>query len=133
MDDYGHATEISTRFRDLDTNRHVNNAVYASYLEQARAEYFADVVGVPLAAAGVAMVELSIEFEAPITLDETVTVHTRVPRLGESSIPMEHVVAGDDGRAATAELTIVAFDSEAEQARPMPDEWREGIERHEGL
>ena len=31
--------ELAVRYRDLDTLGHVNNAVYATYLEQARTRY----------------------------------------------------------------------------------------------
>lgn len=130
---YDHATEIGVRFRDLDTNRHVNNAVYVSYLEQGRAEYFDDVIGVPLAEAEVALANLEVEYAVPIAYGEGVTVHTRVPALGTSSFPIESVIETDRGVAATAEATIVAFDPDTESARPLPERWRERIARHEGL
>lgn len=133
MEAYDHAAEITTRFRDLDTNRHVNNAVYVSYLEQARAEYFSDVLGVHLADAEIALARLELEFEAPVLLDDTVTVHTRVPELGGSSFPMEHAVEARDRLAATANSTIVPFDVVSESARPVPDTWREAIRNHESL
>lgn len=133
MDGYDHATEITIRFRDLDTNRHVNNAVYVSYLEQARADYFADVLDVPLADAEIALARLELNFEAPVSLGEVVTVYTRVPDLGGSSFRMEHAVETGDRLAATADSTVVPFDVESESARPLPDAWREAIRSHESL
>lgn len=131
MDEYGHTTEIETRFRDLDTNGHVNNAVYVSYLEQARAEYFDDVIGVPLADAEIVLARLTLEYDAPISLGDAVTVHTRVPDLGESSFVMEYAVEAGDRSAATARTTIVPFDPEAETARQLPEAWRDAIRDHE--
>ncbi|MFB6206432.1 MAG: acyl-CoA thioesterase [Haloglomus sp.] len=133
MEAYDHATEITTRFRDLDTNRHVNNAVYVSYLEQGRAEYFADVLGVHLAEAEIVLARLELEFEAPVSLDDRVTVHTRVPELGRSSFAMEHAIEAGDRLAATATSTIVPFDVDSESARPIPDAWREAVRNHESL
>jgi acyl-CoA thioester hydrolase len=133
MDGYDHATGIDTRFRDLDTNNHVNNAVYVSYTEQARAEYFADVLGVPLADAEIALAYLELEFEAPIALGDTVTVYTRVPRLGESSFPMEHDIAVDGNLAASASVTIVPLGPDGESARDVPEAWRDAIRRHESI
>lgn len=43
-----YTADIPVRFRDLDPMKHVNNAVYATYLEQARALFYEDVVGVAL-------------------------------------------------------------------------------------
>jgi len=131
MDGYDHETEIGTRFRDLDTNGHVNNAVYVSYLEQARAAYFADVIGVPLPDAGAVLAELSVTFEAPISLGDAVTVGTRVPAVGDGSVPIENAVHADGELAATAEMTLVPIDEETGDARPVPDRWRERIRRHE--
>lgn len=133
MDGFDHVTEFDVQFRDLDTNAHVNNAVYVSYLEQARAEYFADVIGVSLTDAEVVLAQLTIEYEAPIAFEETVTVYTRIPDLGETSFPMENIIETDDGRAATAELTIVPFDLATEHARPIPPDWRDRIRAYEDL
>jgi acyl-CoA thioesterase FadM len=36
MPQFTYTTEIQTRYRDIDGMGHVNNAVYASYLEAAR-------------------------------------------------------------------------------------------------
>jgi acyl-CoA thioester hydrolase len=133
MDETDHTTEIGTRFSDLDTNGHVNNAVYVSYAEQARAEYFAEVVGVPLADAEIALARLTVEFEAPISLGDTVTVQTRVPRLGESSFPMEHDITVDGRPAASVSVTIVPLAPDGESAREIPETWRDAIHSHESL
>lgn len=130
---FDHATEIDVRFRDLDPMAHVNNAVYVSYLEEGRERYFEDVLETTLVDAEIVLAELSIEYEAPIRLGESVTVHTRVPALGESSFPMENAIETDDGLAATAEMTIVPFDAETERSRAIPAAWRERVRRHEGF
>jgi acyl-CoA thioester hydrolase len=48
MDEFGYTTDIEVRYRDLDTMGHVNNAVYATYLEQARMDYFRDLLGLTM-------------------------------------------------------------------------------------
>lgn len=133
MHGYDHATQIDVRFRDLDPLAHVNNAVYVSYLEEGREQYFEDVLGTTLVDGQIVLASLAIEYEAPISLGERVTVHTRVPELGGSSFPMENAIETDGDLAATAELTIVPFDADAERSRPIPDAWRERIRRHEGF
>lgn len=122
-------TQIPVRFRDIDAMDHVNNAVYATYLEQARAEYFDEVVGESLAAVDTVLVSLSIEFHTPIDPGGNVTVALTVPELGDSAIPMEYEVRRGDGTvAATAETVQVPYDREAESSRPIPPAWREAIE-----
>jgi acyl-CoA thioester hydrolase len=120
---------VPVRFRDLDPMGHVNNAVYATYLEHARARYFRDVIGESLPTADTVLVHLSIDYRAPIDLDdESVTVALWIPRLGESSIPMEYEVRAGDRVAATAETVQVAFDRDAAESKPIPPAWRDAIE-----
>ncbi|NEU58655.1 thioesterase family protein [Halorussus sp. MSC15.2] len=130
MADYEYTTDLDVRFRDLDAMGHVNNAVYATYLEQARADYYADVVGVPLPEADTVLVNLSIAYQRPITADETVTVALGVGDLGESSVPMEYEIRTGDGVAATAETVQVVFDRETGESRSIPKEWRDRIARY---
>ena len=124
--DPDYVADLQVRFRDIDSMGHVNNAVYATYLEQARADYFEAVVGRPLHEVGTVLVSLEIEFRAPVELGETVSVGLTVPELGESSIPMAYAVHGDEGPAAVAETVQVAVDDEGD-ARPVPEAWRERI------
>ena len=130
MTDYGYTTELDVRFRDLDAMGHVNNAVYATYLEQARAEYYADVIDVSLSAVDTVLVNLSIAYQRPVTAEETVTVAFGVGNLGESSIPMEYEVRTENGAAATAETVQIAFDRETGESRSIPQEWRDRITRY---
>lgn len=53
---------IEVRFRDLDVMGHLNNAVYASYLEQARAEYFQSVLASPLDEVPTVLVHLEVDY-----------------------------------------------------------------------
>jgi acyl-CoA thioester hydrolase len=134
MDDFDHHVDISLRYRDLDPMNHVNNAVYASFLEQARNAYFQDVLGTRLDEEDMVIADLEVEFQRPVTLaDDAVRIHTRVPSLGTSSFPVEYVVAADGEQKATGATTLVCYDREAGSSRPIPDEWRETIAAFEGL
>lgn len=128
MDGFEHVETVQVRLRDLDTMNHVNNSVYATYLEQARLGYFRDVVGRRLADLDVVIADLEIQYERPITSDaDRVRVGVTVPELGETSVPLEYEVRANDERRATGRTTMVAYDSEAGTPRPVPDEWRERI------
>jgi acyl-CoA thioester hydrolase len=125
----GFTVELPVRFRDLDPMGHVNNAVYATYLEHARALYFREVVGEPLPTADTVLVHLSIDYRSPVGLDaDRVTVEMSIPRLGESSIPMEYEVRVGETVVATAETVQVAYDRESGESKPIPDGWRSAIE-----
>ncbi|MDZ7747244.1 MAG: thioesterase family protein [Halobacteriales archaeon] len=134
MDGYRFTETIPLRLRDIDQMNHVNNAVYATFLEQTRSAYFRDVVGNPLDSVGMVIADLNVEFERAITLAAgEVVVGARVPELGTSSIPMEYEIQADGERAATGATTLVHVDREEGTAKPLPDEWRETITDFESL
>ncbi|WP_266077921.1 acyl-CoA thioesterase [Haladaptatus caseinilyticus] len=132
MDHFGYTTEIETRYRDFDTMGHVNNAVYATYLEQARLRYFRDVVDIPMDDISGVVAHLEIDYRRSISLEEEVTVAMRVSELGESSITMVHEIRAGDDVAATAEVVQVSIDPESGEPRPIPATWRDRIETHRG-
>jgi acyl-CoA thioester hydrolase len=99
--------------------------VYATYLEQARAAYFADVVGEALEDVPTVLVQLEIEYERPISGQGTVEIDLWIPELGTSSIPMEYELRGIDGNvSATASTVQVHFDRETDEPAPIPEAWR---------
>jgi acyl-CoA thioester hydrolase len=132
MTEFNYETEIDVRFRDLDVMGHVNNAVYATYLEQARIEYIEDVVQEPVMDTGAVIADLHLDFEQSVEYSDSVTVAVQAGELGTSSIPLEYEIRVDDAVAATGETLMVTFDQEAGKPTPMPESWRERIEAHEG-
>lgn len=134
MTDFSYSITVKPQYRDLDPNGHVNQAVYSSYCEQVRVEYWADVIGLRHDKAPVAVVRSEMEFEAELTLDHTVTVMQRVQELGSSSVVFEYEIMRDDGvRAASGEVVLLCYDREEKSAQPLPADWREAITEFEGL
>lgn len=131
MTDFAFTADVPVRFRDVDAAGHVNNAVYGTYVEQARLEYFREVVGKPLTE-GAVVAHLSIDFRQSIRLDtDAVTVAVRTADLGGSSVRMAYEIRTDEGVAATAETVLVA--TEGGESRSIPGEWRSAIADYEGI
>lgn len=65
---------LSPRLRDLDLMGHVNNAVYATYLEQAQTDFYESVIDVSLEDAPTVLDSLKIEYHSPVELDNIVRV-----------------------------------------------------------
>ena len=132
-----HSTEIEVRFRDIDALGHVNNAVYATYTEQARTAYFRDVLDTDLSQASTVLASTSFDFQRSVELtDETVTVLSGVDEIGRSSISMTYEirVGGDgDDLAAEAEATIVYLDPETDEPAPVPEPMRETLMSYHDL
>ena len=134
-------TTVDVRYNDLDTYGHVNNALYGTYVEEARVDYLETVVGGAAAditgsgeETGMVVANLQLDFERPIRLADEVTVGVRVPRLGEKSFPFEYEIRTADGEvAATGETTMVAYDRGQGSSVSIPDSWRESIGEFEDL
>jgi acyl-CoA thioester hydrolase len=121
---------VQVRFRDTDPMGHVNNAVYATYLEEGRKAYYNQIIGVPLDEAPTVLASLTLDYEAPIRLEHDVRIEMRVDDLGGSSLPMTYEVYADDTLAARAETVQVVIDAETERAAEIPATWRTRIEAH---
>jgi acyl-CoA thioester hydrolase len=132
MSEYRYEVEIPVRYRDLDPLGHVNNAVYATYLEQARTSYIDDVIGTPPEELGLVVANLELDFDRSITFREQVTVGLRTTDIGTSSVTMDYEVRSDDGVAATASSVIVTLDDDG-TPYPVPEAVRQRIVEHEGL
>jgi acyl-CoA thioester hydrolase len=116
-------TTVSVRYRDLDPMGHVNNAVYASYLESARNDFFRDVLGEELADTDAVLASLSLDFAAPIRSGDDVTVAVWIPEVGETSCTFAYEVRANGDRAATGETVLVTLDDAGEPI-PLPERLR---------
>ncbi len=111
----------AVRFRDCDAMGHVNNAVYSTYLEEAR-------IGVLGALSGFILARVEIDFRAELRMGEEIEVRTRCSRIGTKSFDLEHVIAASAGRVvAEAKSVLVAYDYERGESVPVSDELRERL------
>jgi acyl-CoA thioester hydrolase len=113
------------RFRDLDAMGHVNNAVFQTYIEQARFAFLAEIG----AAAGIEdtnriVVRIEIDFKAPVRLGQEVEITVRPGRVGTKSFDLVHVLRVDREIVAEAKSVLVAYDYELGQAIAIPDDLR---------
>ena len=140
---FAHRRAVEVRFADTDAMGHVNNAAYLTYCEIARAAYYEAVTGEPLplgvhgAEEGMILAEVRMTYRAPAFYGETLTVETRVVRIGTSSFSMEHRITAPESRygparlIATADSVLVSYDYAGERPIPVPDRLRRGIETFE--
>jgi acyl-CoA thioester hydrolase len=120
-------------FGDLDAFGHVNNAVYLTYLENARIGYMREVLAIEsLEDLLVIVAKVNIDFRTRASLGEALEIGARVSRIGTKSFDLDHEVRGPDGRlVAAASTTLVTFDYRGDSTMPVPDLWRERIEAFE--
>jgi acyl-CoA thioester hydrolase len=109
------------RFRDCDAMGHVNNAVYSTYLEEARIGVLGDLVSFILA-------RVEIDFRAELRMGEQVEVRTRCSRIGTKSFDLEHVIAAGDRVVAEAKSVLVSYDYERGESVGVPEDLRARLE-----
>ncbi len=135
MTDYQVYHDVAVRFRDLDPMGHVNNAVYNSYLEEARMAYWklaqpeTSLESIPFILARV-----EIDYRSPALSREVIRVALRAEWIGEKSFAFSYFLSEKvSGRAVAEALSIqVYFDYGNERPAAVPDELRREFARIEG-
>ena len=118
----------SVRFRDLDPMGHVNNAVFLTYIESARAAFLQHLGAVQtLEDLAIIVARVEIDFRAPVRFGDEVEVTVRATRFGEKSFDLEHELRVGDTVVAEAKTVLVTYDYERREPVSIPDEWREKL------
>ena len=126
-----HEKRIEIRWRDQDPLGHVNNAVYATYFEEARDEWVDTLLHGVSSVTEFALAHVSIDFRRELTQDDGYVIsRCRIVRIGNSSIRTREELAKLDGTiAAQAEAVLVARDPGG-GSRPLTHRERAALEPH---
>jgi acyl-CoA thioester hydrolase len=122
----------TVRFSDLDGMGHVNNAVFLTYLEQARLAWFSSYgedESMPLT--DIILARTEIDFRSPLVFAETVSVGVRPSRLGSKSFELEYELRVGRRLVAEARSVVVGYDYEERRSTAVPERWRRRIESEE--
>lgn len=145
---------LEVRFGDTDAMGHVNNAVYLTYCESARASYYEAVTGRMMlsqadpasAAAGhpatedsqFILAEARVTYRAPAFFGETLTIEVRASRVGRTSFTLEYRVTAPEspfGRSrliAVGDSILVGYDYTRGEPLSLPPELVGRLEAFEG-
>ena len=125
-----HEKTIEIRWRDCDSYKHVNNAVYATYLEECRDEWLERAVAGIGTAWDYVLARVAIDYRREILLeDKFVVVRVRLARIGNSSVALTEEITKQDGTvAAEAEAVVVARDPATGRSRPLTADERAAFE-----
>lgn len=129
---------LRVRWSEGDAQGIVFNGAYLNYLEVALSEYFRN-LGVRLYGEesrkyfDTATVKVTLEFIAPVKVDEKLDLYTRVSRVGNKSMTVETEMYREesDELVNKAEVVYVDYDAETKLARVVPDDIREMINHFE--
>jgi acyl-CoA thioester hydrolase len=108
----------------------VNNAVYLTYLEEARDEWVENALG-PEKGWGFVLARVAIDYRRELTADDDVVVaRCSLAGLGTSSVRTRAELLTRDGElSAEAEAVLVARDGETGRSRPLTEDERAAFRR----
>ncbi len=129
LEKYRFSFDIQVRYSDMDMLGHANNAVYLTYLEVARMDYFKAVNPGQWNSIAMVLAHASIDYKIPITPDLQPVARLRTSRLGNSSLTMENIMTNAAGNQLyfTATLVLVAIDTKTGKSIPIPAEAKQKV------
>jgi acyl-CoA thioester hydrolase len=135
MKDFTVVHELQPRFRDTDAMGHINNAVYVTYLEVARQDYWrafsrnVDYRRVPFILAHV-----TIDFRSEALVQERLLVGIRCAWVGGKSFAFAYEIREQATDRLVVEATTiqVCYDYQRKVSIAVPDELRRSLEAFEG-
>jgi len=116
------------RYADTDRQGHVNNAIFATFLETGRVEVLYN-PDYPLLAEGASFViaSLKLDFLKEIRWPGRVDTGTGVLKIGNSSIRLFQKLFQDEQCVATAETVIVQVDDRTGRGKRLTADARETL------
>jgi len=126
---------VHVRFRDIDVGGHAHHSLALVYFEEARAEFWKEVVGRwELDEIDFILAEVRVRYHQRVLYPLRLKVGVRVSVLGNKHFEMEYLALGGDGKELlSGETTMVMFDYEAGRSKRIPPEVRAALEAWEGL
>ena len=129
-----HSIEIKVRGYHLDLFRHVNNARYLEFLEEARWSFLEGANNLDLLEKqnyAFAVVNININYRRAAYMGEVLRIATTMKSIGARSCVMHQLVTlkDTDTVVADADVTFVIVDTQAEKAVLLDGELRAAMER----
>jgi len=121
------AIRFTVRFRDVDVLGHVNNAVYFTYMEQARTEFWLHLFGLnSLSQISFIVAHAECDFRVPAQFKDELEVGIRTSSIGNTSFVWEYEIKNvKTGQLMANGKTVqVYYDYGKQKGMPVPPEIR---------
>ena len=121
--DYPHHYELKTRWRDIDSFGHVNNAVFLTYIEDARILFFRR-WKITEMKKSLIVASIKIDYLQQIDHPSDLIVGQKISRIGNSSFDIQSAIFlnNDPKPAANSVVSCVCFDYQQNKSVPVYDE-----------
>ncbi|HAT8580427.1 TPA: acyl-CoA thioesterase [Legionella pneumophila] len=116
-----HKKTFDIAWGDMDALGHVNNARYFDYFQEARIDWLRELDIKMTGQTGPVVIHVACTFLKPIVYPATVTIHSKVHSLGNSSMIMDHDLYQEETLMAQGVSKIVWIDYTQNKSVPLPD------------
>ena len=123
LSNYKMHVNLETRWRDLDAFGHVNNAVFATYIETARGTLFKR-WNLPFNGSGksLTVAAISINYHKQLKHPSKIIVGQSITRIGNTSFDVESTIFDEkntNDAIATSKVVVVCFDFNKQKPTPV--------------
>ncbi len=125
--------DIQMRFRDLDPMGHVNNAVYLSYCEFARTQfYMKHAFKRSLHDIDFILAHVDIDYLAAAEWGDQVEVSVWPSKIGDSSFTLSYELRDKTSNRLIAKSSSVqvSYDYDKKKTKPIPPDFRKMLEEN---
>ncbi|PID90685.1 MAG: acyl-CoA thioester hydrolase [Bacteroidetes bacterium] len=135
LEQFHHSADLQIRFNDVDRLDHVNNSIFQQFFDLGRLRYFEELLKPKMQWDSVVVVvaRIEIDFIAPLHLEDTPAVATRVHSIKPKTFHMQQAIYDPKTRLvyAVADSLMVGFDTQQNKSHELLDSWVEAMERFE--
>lgn len=127
---FKHVIPIQIRFNDIDKVNHVNNAIYHTYIELGRVNYFNQVLDreVEWTKQGFVLARTEIDYIRPVYLRDELFCFTKAVTFNTKSFTLHSIIAKKEQdlfvNCAYAIGTMVCMNFETNTSIVMPENWK---------
>jgi acyl-CoA thioester hydrolase len=113
---------VPVRYFDLDMNRHVNNAVYFTYMEEARTKLLLkEFLALQEEGIGFVVTEAKCKYLKPIKIQDTVTIKLLIENVRGISFGIKYIFENESGKLyAEGNTTLACIDIPTQKLRRLP-------------
>ena len=129
-------TKVEARWSDLDEMRHINNALYLTYFEEARLRYFLAACNIDWEKDGVILATATVNYHLPLLFTDHAEIYVRTVKMGTKSFEFQYLIVrvekdGSHTLLTSGTSTQVMFDYKNNTSVPVPSYLREQMQAYE--
>lgn len=127
---FKHIIPLQLRYNDVDKFGHINNAVYLTFYDLGKTNYFESVCpNVNWEKDAIVVVHIDVDFMSQIFRTDHVSVETAVTSIGTKSFELaQRVIDSKTGEVkCVCRSIMVTYDLIEHKSKPLNSEWIEAI------